>query len=1586
MSRPATAVTRLFTAPVARWLATAFPVPTRVQVEGWPVIARGDHTLLLAPTGSGKTLAAFLWAIDRCTLLDPAEGAGVRVLYVSPLKALAHDIERNLVLPIEGIVRAAGGRAGLPWCPRVGLRTGDTPAAERRAFRRDPPEILVTTPESLFLLLTSGAREMLRRVEWVIVDEIHALAASRRGAHLALSLERLAALTPRDPQRIGLSATARPASTVADFLGGSRPVRIVDVTAPPRLAVRVEAPWADGAGEASVRVEAAEVDAPRSSIASSKHLDRSARAGAVESTVPATAESAADPRRRWIEREAHLAAGGDGLRPGVWPAIETSLACGILDARSTIVFVNSRGACERLARRLDELTRGWQAQAEGVAPDDGPPLVLAHHGSIARERRREIEEMLATGALRAVVATSSLELGIDMAAVDHVVLAGSPGSVATALQRVGRAGHTPGEISRGTLLARHPAELLEAAVVVEGMERGAVEALCPIMNPLDVLAQQIVAMVALEDWSLERLEALVRRAAPWRDLSRAALLSVCDLLSGRWPSTDFADLRPRLDFDRVAGRLHARPGAARIAIANAGTIPDRGLWPVHLGLGGPRVGELDEEMVYETRPGQVVMLGASAWRVLDIGRDRVVVEAAPGEAGRLPFWRGEGTGRPVELGGAIGARLRELDGLDASARRERAVGLAGLDANAAAALADLLTEQRAATGALPSDVTVVVERFRDELGDWRVALLSPWGSRVHAPWALAVEGVLASRAGLDVQAVWNDDGILLRLGDSGVPPTLDFLVPRASEIEELLVGRLGTTALFAGLFREGAARALLLPRRMPGRRTPLWVQRHKARHLLAAARRYPSFPIVLETYRTCLQDVFDLAALRTLLAGIEAGSVRVVEVETRGPSPLARSLVRGLEASRMYSGDEPAAETRARALALDRGLLRELLGATDLRSLLDEAAIAEVAGELQHLSPERRARSPEALHDLLRALGALTVAEMDERCEGEASTWLETLAMHGRALSLEIAGRIRWIAAEEAGLWRDAVAARGPGLADGRLPTEFLDPVDDAVAQVLRRWTRQRGPFTSSEVTRDLGLSAAAVTRLLASLEDEGLLERGGFLPLAAGAPGGGPADEWVERDVLRRIRGRTLARVRAEIAPVDAATFARFTLAWHGAIFAQDRPPALDVAVESLDRPQHATSRAAMAPPALDVALESLDRPQHATSRAAMAPPALDAALESLEGLPLSFREFEEVLLPLRTAEHGPADLDRRIASGEWLWFGRGRLSRDDGRIVVCRRAQAALLCARPDESSVDGASVAGVVLGVLRARGACFFHDLALELDGVAVRALRDALWALVWAGLVTNDGFEPLRRRGRERAGKSGRVGRGGGAGGAVSGRWSRTAPLFVREVDPTRTAHAQAQALLERHGIVARATLAPEPTAGGFARIYPVLRVMEEQGRVRRGHFVAGLEGAQFALPAAVERLRAARSASSAAAAVVLAACDPAQPFGGALPWPALVAESHQESLRRIVGARVVLLDGEPLLYATPAGRMLFTFPAMRDGTRALAAARALATAAGGRTRRAWCSTTIDGRPAAVHPLARVLVAAGFAADHRGFRLW
>ncbi len=1496
----------LFGPAAAHWFEATFDAPTPVQEAGWRHIAAGQNALLIAPTGSGKTLAAFFGCIDRLGSQLASEAArgdtrprsGVRVLYVSPLKALVNDVERNLRAPLVGVQRAAerlpGGEA-LFRAPRVAMRTGDTPAADRRAQSRDPAEILVTTPESLYLILGSAQRETLRTVEWVIVDEIHALAPTKRGAHLALSLERLAVLADRDPQRIGLSATARPLEEVARFLGGDRPVEIADCSRAPSLDLAIQVPVPD-------------MTRPDEGLA----LPSDAAPDSSDEEEEGALAALLDPP----------AAPAEEPTGSLWPAIHPRLLEAIRTHRSTLVFVNSRGLCERLANRLNELA--------------GEEWVRAHHGSLAHEKRKEVEEALKAGRLRGLVATSSLELGIDMGAVDLVLMVESPGAVSRGLQRVGRAGHNVGDVSRGRIWPKHRSDLLEATVVAEGMRAGEVEPLAVPRNPLDVLAQQIVAAAAVDGFSVEALHAWVRRAANFRELSLDLLHGVLDMLSGRYPSTDFAELRPRLVWDRVGDRLEARKGAGRLAILSGGTIPDRGLYGVHLGADGPRIGELDEEMVNETRPGETVTLGASSWRVTEITRDRVVVAPAPGEPGKLPFWRGEGPGRPVELGRALGRFVRTLaercrgpEGL----HEKRAEGEAwlreahGLDAFAARNLVDHLVDQYEATESLPTDRAITVERFRDELGDWRVCILSPFGARVHAPWALAIEARLTARNGFEPQVLWSDDGIVLRLADADEVPGRDVLIPEPEAIEDLVVEQLVHSSLFASQFRENAARALLLPRRRPGARTPLWALRLRAQNLLAVARGFPAFPIMLETYRSCLQDVFDMPGLTALLRGIRSRDVRIDEVETRSASPFSRSLVFAYTATYLYQGDLPVAERRAQALSLDRHMLRELLGQEELRELLDVAVIAALEARLQALDPETRPRHADALHDLLRRVGDLAPAEVDARCDGDGAGWLAALEAERRAVSVKLGGEPRWIAAEDAGLVRDALGSAPPS----GLPDAFLEATDRPLHQLVARYARNRGPFTSRALADRYGLVPAQVDVVLASLEGEGRLVSGEFHPEGAGK-------EWCDAEVLRRLRRQTLAKLRDEVAPVEGRVLTRFLGSWHG--IGEDG--------------------------------------------------ALAEVLERLEGLPLSFRELEGEILPARVGNFDPAGLDELGALGQWVWVGRGSLGDRDGRVALYRRERIGLLADPPDDAwREEATALHESLLAHLEARGASFFAELQGAAGSTEPKDVLDALYDLVWWGLVTNDTFAPLRALGTPVRGSRRRGPRAPAP--ASAGRWSLVAPLFeggpaAARPSDTERGHARTLTLLERHGVLARAAIALEAIPGGFASVYPVLRAMEEGGRVRRGHFVEGFEGAQFAFPGVVDRLRGAREPAAEPEARVFAAVDPAQPFGALLPWPGPRFEAAR--LRRAAGCRVVVVDGEPALFVERGAGRVFTFEGSephRETERLESAARALAAAGRRRGAERLRIEQIDGEEAAASPFVEAFLAAGFRRGYKGLEL-
>ena len=1503
------------------WFQANFSGPTPVQEEGWRAIAAGKHSLLLAPTGSGKTLAAFLWAIDRLVHEPSTEERppGVRVLYVSPLKALAYDVERNLQSPLVGIRRAAE-REGIELSEAerdlVGVRTGDTPARDRERMRRTPPPVLVTTPESLYLMLGSRMREALTTVETVIVDEVHALVPTKRGSHLALSLERLAAITAADPQRIGLSATARPTARVAEFLGGDREVEVVDTSQPPSMDVRIVVPVDDMERPHTVGGD----DQDDELVVLDEDL------GLEDGPVLGNVARQRAPKRP----------------PGIWPALHEVLLETIHAHRTTIVFVNSRGLCERLAGDINQLHEQQLRIEAGVDPFeevDNPeptePLVRAHHGSLALAKRRETEAMLKQGGIRGIVATSSLELGIDMAAVEHVVMVEAPKSVASGLQRIGRAGHGVGETSMGTLLPKHRGDLLESAVVLEAMRAGRTEALDMPRNALDVLAQQIVAAVATEPTTVTELEALVRRAAPYRQLTSELLTGVLDMCAGRYPSTDFADLRPRLEWDRATGRLEPRRGSKNIALTSGGTIPDRGLYAVHMGLDGPRVGELDEEMVNETRPGHVIALGASSWRVLEITRDRVVVDPAPGEPGRLPFWRGEGPGRPIELGRRLGTFLRQFErsstaSISGALQREFA-----MDERAARNLARYLDEQREATSTLPTDRRIVIERFRDELGDWRVAIHSPFGGRVHAPWALAIENTLSERAGFDVQALWSDDGIVLRFVDGDELPDADLLMPPAEVLEERVVEQLGHSALFAGLFRENAGRALLLPRRRPGERAPLWMQRLKAQNLLAVARSFPSFPIVLETYRSALRDVFDLPAAVDLLRSARAGEVEVQEVETDGPSPFARSLVFAFTAAYLYEGDAPLAERRAQALALDRDLLRELLGADELRELLDSSAIDEFESELQRLEEGWKARSAGELHDLLRQLGDLSLEELVARSDGPAADWVEELEKATRTTRVRIADSERWIAVEDVSTYRDALGC----VLERGLPDVFLEPAERPLEGLVARYARTHGPFTSAEAAARLGIAESAVVKTLQILEAERRVESGGFRP-------NGVATEWVDLEILRRLKQKSLARLRREVAPVERSTFARFLGDWHGL----------------------ARSAGGDGPSA------GRDNPRAR----------LQEVLLQMEGLPLPLSDLEGRMLTARVPGYTPGMLDELLANGTWVWIGQSALGTKDGVVALHRREgldQRREAPPRDMESlSEDLSDSARSVFTVLTERGACFYTELRNAQRALSESDLDAALWELVWAGLVTNDTLDPLRRRGAGRGSarrpSRRRPGRTSGVGATVGGRWSLVANLFFEVASATERAHARAVELLERHGVVTRETVAAESIPGGFSAIYPVLREMEEAGRIRRGYFVEGLGGAQFALPGAVDRLRAARRPEEEPRAGVLAAQDPAQPFGSVLSWPE--TRLGTKGLRRTVGASVVTVEGELVAYAGAKGRSITTTPLVLEPRLGIVALQALRAALRGRGRSVRVQR-IDDQPVLESDLRELFVEAGFVLD-------
>ena len=1470
---------------VRQWFAAAFPGPTRAQAMGWPPILAGRSTLLLAPTGSGKTLAAFLAAIEKLMFSpEPSKSARCRVLYVSPLKALAVDVERNLRAPLAGIAAAASRDGGPHRSPSIGLRTGDTSAAERAKMARTPPDILITTPESLYLVLTSEARRTLASVETVIVDEIHSVVSGKRGAHLFLSLERLELLRgshAKPLQRIGLSATQRPLEEVARLLGGGepgrregtwtpRPVEIVDAGSRKTFDLAVEVPVED-----------------------------MSRLGEV------------------LEIRSGPAASGPARR-SIWPSIYPRLVELIRTHRSTMIFVNSRRLAERMASALNE--------------EAGEELALAHHGSVAREKRKEIEERLKAGVLPAIVATSSLELGIDMGAVDLVVQIEAPPSVASGMQRIGRAGHSVGEVSRGVIIPKFRGDLLACAAATERMREGKVEETFYPRNPLDVLAQQIVAAVSMDEMEVETLYRLVRRAAPFAELPRSSFEGVLDMLSGRYPSDEFAELKPRLTWDRTRGLVRAREGARRVAVVNGGTIPDRGLYGVFLAGADPRssrrVGELDEEMVFESREGEVFLLGASSWRIEEITHDRVVVTPAPGQPGKMPFWHGDRAGRPPEFGRAIGALTREI----ASGKpREMAGKLKerhGLDQRAASNLVAYVAEQAAATGEVPSDRAIVVERYRDEMGDWRVCVLTPFGARVHAPWATAVMARLKAGSDADVETIWADDGMVFRLPETDEAPPTDVFLPAADDVEDLVVSTLGQTALFAARFRENAARALLLPRRHPGRRSPLWAQRKRAADLLAVAARYGSFPILLETYRECLRDVFDLPGLVAILKDVAARKIAVTTLESSTPSPFAASILFSYVANFIYDGDTPLAERRAQALSVDQAQLKELLGEAELRELLAADAIEAIERSLQRTDGERPARHADGLHDLLLSIGDLSREEIEARSadRGAVGGWLEALVSERRIFPMAISGQKRFAASEDAGRLRDALGVVPPP----GLPDAFLEPVADALGDLVSRYARTHGPFTTETAAGRWALGAAPVRSALERLAAQDRVIEGEFLP-------GGRTREWCDAGVLRAIKRRSLAKLRREVEPVEPPALARLLVEW-----------------QSVAHPR-----------------AGLD--------------ALASAVEQLAGCPVPASVLEAEILPARVAGYRASDLDALCAAGEVLWRGIEPVGSYDGRIALYPADQIALLAPAPAEVADD---LPRRVRDTLASRGALFFADLAAATAAFPGDLLR-ALWDLVWAGVATNDTLAPVRsllasaspreQRSFRRRARSRRLGPPGS-----EGRWSLLPAARPGSLQPTETERrmALARALLERYGVVTREAVHAEGIAGGFSAVYEVFKALEESGRIRRGYFVAGLGATQFALPGADDRLRALRGPSDEPRTLVLAATDPANPWGAAIAWP----EREGARPQRAAGAQVFLRDGVLVAWAGRTETNLLTFlpdmePARTEAARDLA--KALAALVDSGRRRAVLISKIDGQDPARSALAPALSEAGFLPGSRGY---
>lgn len=1502
-----------FSTPVRDWFRATFSAPTAAQEGAWESIRNGNNTLIIAPTGSGKTLAAFLWALDALHREHEAGTAGgTRILYISPLKALGADVERNLRAPLTGITRLSGNNATEPTIS-VGVRSGDTPARERRQLISNPPDILITTPESLYLMLTSAARNTLAGVTTVIVDEIHNLAATKRGAHLAVSLERLDALLEQPAQRIGLSATVENPEAVARFLGGIQPVTIMSRPVAKEWDLRLSVPVPDMAALGGANDYGQGLYAPSEVPGGGGSVSAGSPQGAVQpassavntpANAPYTLEDAigvfpgqeteqetsqetgqatgpVNPARQGdnaapkntltipeeVLREGALHEGApqdnalretaDSERPetSIWPRVQERIVDHIENNRSTIVFVNSRGLAEKLTAALNDIHLRRVLAKQGIDPEDYaagicditevPPLARAHHGSVSKEQRTLIEEALKGGTLRCVVATSSLELGIDMGHVDLVIQVAAPPSVASALQRVGRAGHRVGEISRGFFYPKHRGDLLGATVTLAGMRSGTLEPLTIPTNPLDVLAQQTVAACALGPISVDSWYEALRRSAPYAELPRALFDSVLEMLAGRYPSDEFAELRPRIIWDRTpteeapSGSIEGRPGAQRLAVTSGGTIPDRGLFPVYLVSGdeerGPkRVGELDEEMVYESRAGEVITLGASSWRIEEITHDAVRVSPAPGQPARLPFWHGDRMGRPYALGVQTGAFTRALSSLDAtdSAAARQQLEQLGLDTWAVDNLLAYLREQRESTGAVPSDTRMIVERHRDELGDWRVVLHSPLGYGVHAPWALAVRARIEERYGVDASVMASDDGLILRLpAMEDVPPGADLFLFDPDELEAIVTERVGDSALFASRFRENAARALLLPRRDPGKRTPLWQQRQRAAQLLDVARKYPDFPVLLETARECLQDVYDVPALVQVHRSLQSRAVSMLEIETNDPSPFARTLLFEYVAEHLYDGDAPAAERRAAALSLDPALLAELLGSSGLRDLLDPAVLVQTQQRLQRTGERYRACGVEGVADLLRQLGPLSARELSLRLradtaqtaahdvedfgagdfggaedsehygEGsgahasttEARALAEELVRSRRAFSFMGAAdgsaepQLYYAAVEDAARLRDGLGIM-PAAA---LPTALLQPVAEPLEDLVSRYARTHIPFTAQQAAEHFSrltpVGVGVLTPVLQRLQQQRRLSSGEFLPevlRASGALG----VEWVDAQVLRTIRARSLAALREEIEPVSAQVYGVFLPSWQNVRslsvrVAQTLPEASAYGAFMPSR-RAATvvgervaplGTAEPSPMALNPMAENgaENGTTHAGQDSASSTEDLLTAIDQLAGVRVPASALETLILPARVPGYQPHMLDELMASGRVFFTGAGQLGggsaqKSDGWIRLHLSESSSLTLGEDypeqllraenpelwealqapgtlEHAIYEALAHGGLFVPALRERVAQLMSAAAPAGQVVTFPEAAEvsaALWRLVWAGAVTNDSFAPVR----------------------------------------------------------------------------------------------------------------------------------------------------------------------------------------------------------------------------------------------------
>lgn len=1543
----------IFSQATRDWFTSAFQRPTLVQSQTWAVTAANQHALVIAPTGSGKTLAAFLYALDRLfregeeKYTTPPSGKEknvTRILYISPIKALGTDVQRNLQIPLQGISEERRKCASAEIAIRVGIRTGDTPPQERAKLSRHPPDILITTPESLYLMLTSRARESLRGVETVIVDEVHAVAGTKRGAHLALSLERLDALLTKSAQRIGLSATVRSVTEVAAFLGGDRPVTVVNPPATRHPDIRIVAPAAN-----------------------------------LDDVLADNSDS------------------GDAIHKGregsVWPRIESGILDQILSHRSTIVFTNSRGLAEKLTARLNELylsrrqafpePRGEPVHYDSStgstgnrAQDTGEYIARSHHGSVSKEQRAVTEHALKSGELRCVVATSSLELGIDMGAVDLVIQVATPLSVASGLQRIGRASHQVGGVSKGLFYPRTRRDLVDSAVIVECMYAGELETLTPPRNPLDILAQQTVATVSMDPVHVDDWYALVRRAFPWKDLPRSAFDATLDMLAGRYPSGDFAVFRPRIIWNRETGLLTARPGAQLLAVTSGGTIPDRGMFSVLLPegdeqAGSRRVGELDEEMVYESRVNDIITLGASSWRIQQITRDQVIVVPAPGRSARLPFWRGEGVGRPAELGERIGDFIHTMSDDNAELRLSPRLR----DDNVLSNIKGLIDDQKNATGVLPWSRHLVLERCRDEMGDWRVILHSPYGRRVHAPWALAIGGRLHAQWGADASIVASDDGIVARLPDSdGKLPDAALFLFEPEKLLRIVREAVSSTALFAARFRESAARALLMPGRTPGRRSPLWQQRLRASQLLEIAAGYPDFPIILETARECLQDVYDLDALEQVIRRLNTGEIQISEVTTPAPSPFATDLLFGYVAEFMYATDAPLAERRASVLALDSELLGNLLGQGDPLELLDPEIIRQVEDELQRRAVGRKAQGMEGVYDLLRELGPMTIEELAVRHEGtiaDVRSWLDNLSADKRIFPVVIADTEQMACMDDAARLRDALGVRLPA----SLSSAWLHPANTPLRDLFMRFSRTHTLFTGTQIAQAFGLGVAVADDLLRQLRDEGVLIqlRSGAASIADDAR----ASTWVNEEVFHRLRIRSLHAAREATRPVPATSYARLLLERQGIISPADGSPA-------------------RLPASSGGMLEGSD--------------GVTRVIEQLAGIGLSASLWESQIFPARVRDYSPDILDELLATGEVIWSGQKKLGDDDGQVVLHLRDYLAETLSPPSGDSEALSDLQRAILDVLSGGGAWFAQQLSAMIQAQTQRSgndewitpatLHEALWGLVWQGYITTDIWAPLRglsrtvSASRQPSRRSPRMRRGRPTYAlprptsvavpvsyttpALTGRWSL---LPVETLNDTERMLAWTENMLDRYGVIGRQAVITENVPGGFPALQTLCRSMEDSGRILRGRFVEGMGGAQFAERHTIDRLRDLTSSNTenqAFTAVALSANDPANPWGTLLPWP-----THPSSLvpARRNGAFVVISAGQLRLYLAQGGKKMMVW-SENEEMPSPEIFSALASALRREPRLRFTLTEVNDKPVRQTTLFTLLREVGFSSSPQG----